>query len=349
MLNHTQRSGSVCQLIPSLGALEEMRSEWMDLYGRCRSSSPFQAPAWVLPWGRHFAPDRLRAIAACEGGTLVALVPFFTWNGQVLLAGTGPTDYCDGLFASEAFHPDDILTALAGSADQLACECIDLQQLPRSSALLDARTPRGWLSTVDSGATCPVAILPPEDALAGVSPSWRRNITRAARKLGETAGLHLDLITTNMSPEVGDILVRLHSARWQERGQPGVLNAGLMRPFLSSVLPELSSAGLLRLHLLRAGDQVVAAVMGLQGHGLYCFYISGFDPKWSRYSPGNIALAAAMCQAAKEGAREFHFLRGQEPYKYRFAARDRLTCRRILTRAGTAGAITRTSPAGIDR
>jgi CelD/BcsL family acetyltransferase involved in cellulose biosynthesis len=70
----------------------------------------------------------------------------------------------------------------------------------------------------------------------------------------------------------------------------------------------------------------------VQGHEAAYFYLSGFDPAWSRISPGMVTIAAAMTTAAGEGAREFHFLRGREPYKYRLGAADRSTVRRMLTR-----------------
>jgi CelD/BcsL family acetyltransferase involved in cellulose biosynthesis len=94
----------------------------------------------------------------------------------------------------------------------------------------------------------------------------------------------------------------------------------------------LSAAGLLRLHVLQGGARPIAALLGLRGGAMSCFYISGFDPEWARYSPGSITVLAAIREAALEGAREFHFLRGREPYKYRFGAHDTFTYRRVFNR-----------------
>src|SRR5688572_5659157 len=85
----------------SLPELESVRAEWQALYQRCPQATPFQSPAWLIPWARHFAP-RTQAITVRRARTLIALIPFFTWQSSVLLAGTGPTDYVDGLFASDA-------------------------------------------------------------------------------------------------------------------------------------------------------------------------------------------------------------------------------------------------------
>jgi CelD/BcsL family acetyltransferase involved in cellulose biosynthesis len=58
----------------------------------------------------------------------------------------------------------------------------------------------------------------------------------------------------------------------------------------------------------------------------------GFDTQWARFSPGLLTIAAAMRQAASEGAHEFHFLRGGETYKYHLGGRDRPMYRRLLRR-----------------
>jgi CelD/BcsL family acetyltransferase involved in cellulose biosynthesis len=98
------------------------------------------------------------------------------------------------------------------------------------------------------------------------------------------------------------------------------------------------------LHTLHSGNRLIAALLGLRGREMSCFYIGGFDPEWSRYSPGSIVLLAAVETAAREGAREFHFLRGREPYKYRFGAHDTGTCRRMLVPHARAA-----SPTRVDR
>ena len=38
---------------------------------RSPTATPFQTPAWLVSWWRAFAPGRLHAVAAWEGGSLV--------------------------------------------------------------------------------------------------------------------------------------------------------------------------------------------------------------------------------------------------------------------------------------
>lgn len=54
------------------------------------------------------------------------------------------------------------------------------------------------------------------------------------------------------------------------------------------------------------------------------YYLSGFDPAFRQYGIGNQLVAHAIEEAASE-ADVFDFLRGQEPYKYRWGAEDQPT------------------------
>jgi CelD/BcsL family acetyltransferase involved in cellulose biosynthesis len=77
---------------------------------------------------------------------------------------------------------------------------------------------------------------------------------------------------------------------------------------------------------------MVGVLLAMHAKGQAFFYLSGFDPLWARYSPGNALVGAAIAQAAREGATRFDFLRGQEAYKYRWGAADRPTLRLTLRR-----------------
>ena len=324
------------ETIRSLPDLESIRSAWSELRERCPDATVFQSPSWLLSWARHFAPDRTGAIALRESGELVALVPFFAWNGRLLLAGTGPTDYCDGLFAPEhGGTAAAALTSLAVAAVEVGAACIDLQQLRAESPLLRAPAPHGWQDELRTGSTCPVAQLAGDSGVSVLSSQRRKKLRRVQRQLQA----HPDYeIGTASAEELGtaaaETLERLHARRWTARGESGVLAEPLMHAFIRTVMSELSAAGLLRLQRLRVMKQTIAIVFAIRSGRAVFFYLGGFDPDWSRFSPGTLTVVAAMQAAAAEGASEFHFLRGAEAYKYHLGAHDRPTYRRVLTAPG---------------
>jgi CelD/BcsL family acetyltransferase involved in cellulose biosynthesis len=83
--------------------------------------------------------------------------------------------------------------------------------------------------------------------------------------------MQLDVFTDFVFEGAAQAVRELHSARWQQRGQNGVLEEPVMQRFLDSVLPALSGAGLLRLHTLRAGQRLIATLVGLRGREMSCF------------------------------------------------------------------------------
>jgi CelD/BcsL family acetyltransferase involved in cellulose biosynthesis len=131
-----------------------------------------------------------------------------------------------------------------------------------------------------------------------------------------------------------DQLLRLHSSRWESRGQAGVLKEESVRRFHRAVAPNLAKAGLLRFYTLAFDKEVVAASYGFRHRGLAYLYLSGFDAAFGFESPGVLLTVHAIEQALREGAREFHFLRGQEAYKYGWGAVDRWNQRRSFRRIG---------------
>jgi hypothetical protein len=72
----------------------------------------------------------------------------------------------------------------------------------------------------------------------------------------------------------------------------------------------------------------------------YC-YIGGFEPDLAVFSPGTLLLAHAIDAAIAAGRLEVDFLRGAEPYKYRFGARDRCNVCRVVSSSP--------APYGVDR
>ena len=70
----------------------------------------------------------------------------------------------------------------------------------------------------------------------------------------------------------------------------------------------------------------------------FAAYQSGWDRAYARDGLGNLLVLHALELAAERGAATFDFLRGTEPYKYRFGASDRFD-RTWLVPRGPAGAL----------
>lgn len=318
-------SGAVVEVVrhDELPALE---AEWDALWRRCPRATPFDAPAWVLSWARHFAPGRCAATVARADGRLLGIVPVFCWEGALLLAGTGPSDRgCALLGPGSEGLAGPLLAALPGAAPE-PFDRIDLQQLAPDSPLLAAPAPPGWREERREGNPCLVAPLEGERGLGAASGRQRshwRHALRQLERLGGSAGL--------VAPEEAGLavedLLRLNALRW---GAEGVLADPLMQALLREAGPRLGRAGLLRMWEVRLGGERIAVLMAMAGPWAHHGYNGGFDPAHARLSPSAMLVGLAMEQAAKEGLPRFDFLRGGEGYKALWGAAPVPMQRRLL-------------------
>jgi CelD/BcsL family acetyltransferase involved in cellulose biosynthesis len=203
-------------------------------------------------------------------------------------------------------------------------EICEFTELAPNAAALKLDAPASLKMTLSDASSAPVLKLPDRvDELERVVPRLRlrqlKHARKAAAKRGEVAIVIGD--EDNSEGLLND-LIRLHAARWNGRGD-GVFADKRVAEFHAAALPGLIAANLARLYGLMIGDAVAAVYYGFADRGKAYAYLQGFDPKFERESPGLIVVGYAIEQAVKEGAHEFHFLRGDEPYKYEWGASAR--------------------------
>lgn len=322
------------------GRLSQLAPEWWELWRRAPTATPFQSPAWLLAWWEAFAPGQLLTIAVRDSRGLAALAPLYLETGsfgrRLLPVGVSLSDYVDILVRPDATE------AVDGITDRLArCrswESLEMGGLLPDAAALTLSCPAGGSDDTEDDEVCPVLELFPGPADAGSHPAipalQRRKLRMARHRLDRGPAFQI-LATHDLAHgEWVDVLVQLHKARWQERGTPGVLADPRVQAFHRAALPELIARGIARLFALRIGSDIVGVYYGFSDRGRAYAYLGGFDPRFAFYSPGTVLLGHAIEDALREGARELHFLRGREPYKYAWGARDLMTLRRSFVRAG---------------
>ena len=82
--------------------LEALAPAWHDLWRRAPGATPFQSPAWLIPWWREIGGGELRVLVARQDERLVGLLPMYLQHegdgGKLLPLGIAISDYLDGLF-----------------------------------------------------------------------------------------------------------------------------------------------------------------------------------------------------------------------------------------------------------
>jgi CelD/BcsL family acetyltransferase involved in cellulose biosynthesis len=303
-------------------------------------STVFQTPAWIQPWWKVFEPGNLRSIAVWHGDRLVGLAPIYLESGsfgaRLLPLGIGLSDYCDVLLAPD--YTTEAAAVLVSAFERLGdwetCEFPEL--LPEACALA-LPVPPAFETQVMDASIAPVLQIPAAGDLFDIIPaSQSRRIRRARSVLSRSGDARIIESCGSAAPQALGDLVRLHTAHWSNRGQDGVFADPRVQQFHARALPALAAQGLVRLYSVIIRDKVVAVYYGFQ-HGNRAYaYLEGYDPQFSKFSPGNLVIAHAIDCAIREGAAEFHFLRGEEPYKFEWGAWRRVNQTRVFKRQSAA-------------
>jgi CelD/BcsL family acetyltransferase involved in cellulose biosynthesis len=325
------------EILDTLEAAAALVPEWRALWLASEATTPFQSPDWQLAWWNAFAPGELRLVAIRRGGSLIAVAPLYredgTYGPRLLPLGISLTDYMDVLLAHEfADVAADALSSAVATFGNI--DGVEWNELLPVACALRIGAPFGWEAFLEKGSACPVAKLPEDPALLRtiLSPSRRRHLKTARNRAARRGAVDIVQANENSAPALLSELVRLHTAAWRERGEPGVFSDPRVGEFHAAALPKLMQQGIVRLYALTIGGTVAAVYYGFQHRKQAYAYLSGYDPDFAFESPGALLLAHAMEQAIRAGAEEFHFLRGREAYKDEWGGRDRTNLRLTLAR-----------------
>jgi CelD/BcsL family acetyltransferase involved in cellulose biosynthesis len=157
-----------------------------------------------------------------------------------------------------------------------------------------------------------------DELLATKSRNLREQVRRRERSLQKAHEVSYRLVSGRDGlDDALDHLFRLHRMRWGTGTTFGQTEA-FQRAFVAAA----AARGWLRLWLLEVDGSTAAAWLGFRHAGTECYYQAGRDPAYESSSVGFVLLSHTIRAAVEDGAYEYRFLRGDEPFKYRFASRD---------------------------
>lgn len=301
-------------------------------------ATPFQSPAWLGAWWTHLGGSERLDAEVRDAGELAAALPLFVWHDgpvrRLVPVGAGHSDYCDALVRPGVAADrllDRLWAAILGSEG--AWDEVLLPDLREDSPLLSP-VPPGWVARDEAAEVCPVLTLPAEGSpLAALTRSQRRKVVHDRHRAANLGGVTEELVGPDGIEEALDALIALHAARWARDGKPGVLADPRVQAFHRAAAPALAAEGFLRVSVVRHEGRIVAVLYGLADIKRWHSYINAVDMGVPGQSFGTLAFAALIEAASAAGMGEFHFLRGEEPYKYGWGAAPRRTLRRTIRRA----------------
>jgi CelD/BcsL family acetyltransferase involved in cellulose biosynthesis len=315
--------------------LESLREDWKQLAHQ--GTNIFATWEFATTWWGHFGAGRRLLTVGCRdsGGELFAILPLYLWRRRPLrvmrFVGHGAGDILGPVCRPERY--EDAARALRRLLEVAPWDWDVFvgENLPGEQhwpVLLGGHVIRREgnpvLRTADGF----------DQFLAGQSANFRSKMRQRERYLARRGHVRYRLSDSTTLDADLDELFRLHEAHFGERSAFGGRRTAFHRAFAHLALEH----DWLHLWVLELDDRTVAAQYGFRFEGVESFYQSGRDPELQRESPGMALLAHAIRTSFDDGVHEFAFLRGHEPYKYRFATDDHGLDSVCLTRGFPASA-----------
>lgn len=309
--------------IGTVEGLHAIRQEWDRLLEACPDSTPFQSYEWLVAWWKRFGQGRLMTLAMRVAGRLCGLAPLYVYNGEVLFIGSGISDYTGVLLepSIEVLGAEALFNHMAGCGGWSLCR---LQELRPSCVLLGVKPPDGLRAVLVPGEICLCVDLPPtveafrkrhgRTGGCGSKKAWRRLATK---------GMKVE-IAVNEAEAVSfmDTLFRLHSRKWEAAGKSGVLQGPEIRAFHEEAALGFQKKGMLRLYRMVLEGRDLAVFYGFVHRNRLYAYLMGYDPVFSKLSPGILMLLSVAEDCITQGVQGIDFLRGGEKYKYDWAPKE---------------------------
>jgi len=338
--------------IKAIRDIQDLRDQgeaWNLLLSRSSSDRVFLAHEWLTTWLEIYGDGKEPCVLfAEEDGHLVGIAPLYITHDKVK-CGPKMRQLC---FLGDSEIGSDFLDFIIvkGMEDRVLPAMLDyllenetwdrmlLRDIRADSKTLSlqkalARTRPVCVCSCKAFA-CPYVNLPSsmDDFLELPDTTYKHSMRRKVRKLRKKPDVELVISAgPDDIPVYLDKLFELHQERWTSVGKEGSFVDEKRKEFYRRVSAALNRRGWLRLSALKVDGEVLAVLYGMLYSDAYCCLQGGCGAKGFKLRAGN-ALTYELLESLMGKVREFHFLRGKEPYKYQWGGVDRLTVNQCLWR-----------------
>lgn len=317
---------------------QSLRDEWNDVLARSAANNIFLTWEWISTWWELYgAGARLYVLTARDAdGTLIGIAPLQQRPRRVL--GLSRVDVLEFIGSGGDVTPEQLDFIIQSGAEgevtpafiahigaDRAVGGVDLRPFAAASTNLahverSMRAVRGFGSTIPDS-VCPVLPLPATKAefMAGRSKNYRKKMKEYQRRCVRDLDARPRLSVTAAELEVDmGTLAALHHKRWDKRTR--AFRSTAYVEFHRRFAQRLLGKGWVRMFALDSPAGPVAMLYCFHYAGRFSFYQAGRDPDHQKHRVGLVLMHHAIEHAIDEHAEVFDFLRGEEDYKYMWAA-----------------------------
>ena len=318
-----------------------IKDQWNQLLQLSASHVPFLTFEYMSGWwetrgGGEWPDDStLVIITAFEGDQLLGVAPLFHADnilGQPALMFVGSIEVSD--FLDLIATPEDLPDFLSGLLDYLCNEknlphwkILDLYNILESSPTLTAlkaeAEKRGWTHQQIHLQPAPYIPLPGDfqTYLSSIDKKQRHEIRRKLRNL-ESSLVVSDFYIVQDRDQLTSETQALINMMAQDPIKQEFLTAAMRQHLHNTVKTAFENGWLHLAFLILDGKKAAAHFSFCFNNRIWC-YNSGWEWDFRDYSPGWVLLTHILQWANENGIEQLDFMRGDEPYKYKFGGIDR--------------------------
>ena len=305
---------------------ENITSQWNQLIAQSLNPTIFLTSWWNQTWLKYFNDGSLiEIIEIYENEHLIGIAPLSIKDNTVKFIGDEDLyDYRD--FIVIEGKEELFFEQLAKHLYSLPWKTIELNSIPANSPTLDYlpsifESEKNKVDLHTENSTPTLLLTDNWDTyLSQLSKKNRHELKRKMKRLESQTNYETHVCCgKEIHTSCLDNFFNLHKLSSEEK-----LNFWNVKreKFFKSVSQQLISQEMLVLHSLILNGKSVAAAFIIKANQSFLLYNSGFDPSFSQYSVGVLNTAFAIKNAIECEQKEFNFLKGKEPYKYRLGAQD---------------------------
>ncbi len=318
---------------------DEIKESWDKLLNQSITNVPFLRFDYLKNWwdtrggGEWPLDSQLAIITARQNNDLIGIAPLFIHsnsnerNNLYLLGSKEICDYLDVItrsdylsaFIAELF--DFITSSFFPRWDKLIFYNL-IKGSPTIQAVKEISDKNQWHFKNECTQHSPFIHLPGdwETYLASLEKKQRHEIRRKLRRTDENKDVrwYFTKNTENLDEAIDSFfqLMVMDEEKARFLTKP-------MREQMFRTIHWAFDNKYLQLSFLEIFNQKAASYLCFDYLNKIWVYNSGFDPRFSQYSPGWVLLGNLLKWANDNKRIEFDFMRGNEDYKYHFGAQDR--------------------------
>jgi CelD/BcsL family acetyltransferase involved in cellulose biosynthesis len=309
--------------------------DWNNLLATSSSNHIFLTYEWLSAWWELFGTDKeLAIILAFEKNVLVGAAPLCLTKGRVLkvLRFLGSqVVFADLLnFLIPSGREREILPLMMDFLlAKVPWDKIFLNEMEDDPKLLEVL--KTWadnnhfLYALEKNDVSPC--LPIADTLEGfhrkMDPVFWRGLQKSGlRRLQRDHQVEFRIaIDREEIDRTMETLFQLHTERWDAVGKKGQFDLPDKREFYKNAARKLALRGWLRLSSLKVDGNEEAVLLGVQFSNDFYALQLGCGLQGQKLKAGNVLIYRILESLIGRG-KHFHFLKGNEGYKYKWGAVD---------------------------